>query len=89
MSRASPTQSVQNPGNPSDQMGNAASNPEFGVRGAMVPENDSRIFSVWTRFGFSRTSGGMLLLKDEINTANGSRLSEKVAQPALFILRQG
>lgn len=31
----------------------------------------------------------MLLVKDEINTANASRLSEKVAQPALFILRQG
>jgi hypothetical protein len=25
----------------------------------------------------------MLLVKDEINIANGSRLSEKVAQPAL------
>ena len=33
-----------NPGNPSDQMGSAASNSEFGVRGAIVPENDSRIF---------------------------------------------
>jgi hypothetical protein len=31
----------------------------------------------------------MLLVKDEINTANGSRLSEKDAQPALFVLRQG
>jgi hypothetical protein len=38
---------------------------------------------------FWKTSGGMLLVKDEINTANGSRLSEKVAQPALLVLRQG
>jgi hypothetical protein len=38
---------------------------------------------------FWKTSGGMLLVKDEINTGNGSRLSEKVAQPALFVLRQG
>jgi hypothetical protein len=35
---------------------------------------------------FWKISGGMLLVKDETNTANGSRLSEKVAQPALFVL---
>ena len=33
-----------NPGNASDQMGSAASNPEFGLCGTIVPENDSRIF---------------------------------------------
>jgi hypothetical protein len=31
----------------------------------------------------------MLLVKDEINIANGSRLSEKVAQPALSYSAQG
>ena len=92
MSRASPTQSVRNPGNPSDQMGSAASNPEFGVRGAIVPESDPRplgLDEVRLLEDFWKTSGAMLLVKDEINTANASRLSEKVAQPALFILRQG
>ena len=33
-----------NLGNPSHQMGSVASNPEFGVRAAIVPENDSRSF---------------------------------------------
>ena len=81
-----------NPGNPSDQMGSAASNPEFGVRGAIVAESDPRplgLDEVRLLEDFWKTSGAMLLVKDEINTANGSRLSEKVAQPALFVLRQG
>jgi hypothetical protein len=61
--------------------------------GAIVPENDSRIFlgldEVRLLEDFWKTSGGVLLVKDEINPGNGSRLSEKVAQPALFVLRQG
>ena len=73
MSRALPTQSVPDPGNPSDQMGSAASNPEFGVLEPLSRRTTPASFWVWTILeDFWKTSGRMLLVKGEINTANGA-----------------